>query len=148
MRYVGWDESNPAVQRLYSPNTVKLISKKVTELTRGVDPQNRAIIVPDNRICEVLDGIYANYRPSVGDIHTRYILPNNGQQDQIASVIDQAIEIIVGNVRNSIGMERQNEKLSAWVQLYGDFNQHGLRQYPPIKLRERRPSTMQFFQNY
>jgi hypothetical protein len=148
MRYVGWDESNPAVQSLYSKETIKLISKKVTELTRGVDPENRPILVPDNRICEVLDGIYSNYRPNVGDIYTRYILPNNAQQDQVASVIDQAIEIIVGNIRNQIGMERNNEKLTAWIQLYGDFNTGGLRQHAPIKIREKRPSTMQFFQNY
>lgn len=148
MRYVGWTESNPAVQRYYSPQTVKMISKKVTELTRGVDPQNRAIIVPDNRICEVLDAIYADYRPSVGDIHTRYILPANSQQDQVASMIDQTIEIITSNIRNQIGMERGNEKLTAWVQLMGDFSTNGLRQYPPIKIRERRPSTMQFNMNY
>jgi hypothetical protein len=42
MRYVGWTESNPAVQRYYSPQTVKMISKKVTELTRGVDPQKQS----------------------------------------------------------------------------------------------------------
>ena len=148
IRYAGWDETNPAVKRLYSPETIKLISRKVTELTLGVDPKNRPILVPDNRICEVLDGIYSNYRPTVGDIHTRYILPNNAQQDQIASVIDQTIEMIVSNIRNQIGMEGQNQKLSAWIQLYGDFNAGGLRQFPPIKLKEKRASTMQFNMNY
>jgi hypothetical protein len=148
MRYVGWDDTSPAVMKLYSPEIVKLISRKVTELTRGIDPQNRPILVPDNRICEVIDGIYSNYRPSVGDIHTRYIIPSNSQQDQIASVIDQTIEIIVSNIRNQLIMEQTNEKLSAWVQVMGDFSPHGLRQFAPIKIREKRPSTMQFFSNY
>jgi len=148
MRYAGWDETNPAVRQIFSPETIRMISKKVTELTLGVDPKNRPILVPDNRICEVLDGIYSNYRPSVGDIHTRYIISSNAQQDQIASVIDQTIEMIVSNIRNQLGMENNNQKLSAWVQLYGDFNTAGLRQFAPIKIKEKRPSTFQFHMNY
>jgi len=148
MRYAGWDETNPAVRYLFSPETIRMISKKITQLTLGVDPKNRPILVPDNRICEVLDGIYSNYRPNVGDIHTRYIISSNAQQDQIASVIDQTIEMIVSNIRNQIGMETNNQKLSAWVQLYGDFNTAGLRQFAPIKIKEKRPSTFQFHMNY
>jgi hypothetical protein len=148
MRYAGWDETNPAVRYLFSPETVRMISNKITQLTMGVDKQNRPILVPDNRICEVLDGIYSNYRPNVGDIHTRYIISSNAQEDQIASVIDQTIEMIVSNVRNQIGMENYNSTLTPWVQLYGDFNSAGLRQFAPIKIKEKRPSTFQFHMNY
>ena len=45
-------------------------------------------------------------------------------------------------------MEQQNEKLSPWVQVYGDFSEHQLRSHPPIKILEKRPSTMQFNMNY
>jgi len=148
MRFVGWEESNPQLQKYYSPEMVRKISKKVTELTMGVDKYNRPIIIPDSSICEALDAVYSNYRPSVGDIFTRYNVPSESPQDQLASLIDQTVEIIVANIRNSTGMEQQNQTLSAWVQVYGDFNTSGLRQHPPIKVKNKRPSTMQFNMNY
>ena len=41
-----------------------------------------------------------------------------------------------------------NEKLTIWTTLLGDFNEHGLRQYPPIKLRNKRPDPMLFHMRY
>jgi hypothetical protein len=148
MRYVGWQESNASVSKYYSPDTVKLISRKVSELTRGVDPKGRKIVVPDKNICSVLDAIYVQNTPAVGDIFTRYIIPNNEQENLVQSMIDQTIEIIVDSIKGNMGMEQANEKLSAWVQVLGDFNTHGLRQHAPIKTLENRPSVMQFNMNY
>lgn len=148
LRYAGWSESNPCIKILFSPETVNLISKKVTELTIGVDEKNRKIVVPNYIICSVLDANYRNYRAPVGDIHSRYIIPNTDQGSMVQSIIDQTIEVITNNIRNQLGMEQANRKLSAWVQVYGDFNTHGLRQFPPIKVLERRPAVMQFNMNY
>ncbi len=148
IRHVGWDESNPGIQQLYSQDTIKTISKKVTELTRGVDKLNRPIVVPDIRICEVIDGVYQNFRTTTGDIFSRYVIPNDQQGNTIQNIIDQTIEVITNHIRNEIGIEQQNQTLTAWVQVYGDFNSSGLRQYPPIKVKERRPNTMQFNMNY
>lgn len=148
LRYVGWSQDNECIKKFYSKPTVKLISKKVSELTKGVDPLNRTIVVPDYRICEVMDGVLQGYRPAIGDIFTRYIIPNNEQTDVLQSLIDQTIEIIVSNIKNNLGMEQENSKLSAWVQVYGDFNPHNLRQHSIIKTRERKPATMQFHMNY
>lgn len=148
LRYVGWDESNVCISSFFSPQTVALISKKVTQLTMGVDEKNRPIIVPDERICEVMDGVYQGFRPSIGDIYTRYIIPNDEQEDAVQSMIDQTIEIIVSNIRNSLGIEQSNQKLTAWVQVYGDFNQSGLRYHPILTTREKKPATMQFNMNY
>lgn len=147
-RYVGWDENNECFRKYYSKQTINTISKKVTELTHGVDPKNRKIIVPDERIAEVMDGVYQNFRPATGDIFTRYIVPNDQQANMVQSLIDQTIEIITNHIRNELEMEQNNQTLSAWVQVYGDFNTKGLRQVPPIKTRERRPAVMQFHMNY
>ena len=35
-RFVGWRDSD-SIKKYFSPNTVKMISKKVTELLQGVD---------------------------------------------------------------------------------------------------------------
>ena len=148
LRYPGWSEGNLCIRELFSPETIQLISRKVTELTRGVDSKNRKIIVPDARICEVIDGIYQAFRPPTGDIFSRYIIPNNEQANMVQSIIDQSIEVIVSNIRGQLGMEQQNQTLSAWVTVMGDFNASGLRQFPPIKVQGKRPSTMQFNMNY
>jgi hypothetical protein len=148
LRHVGWGENNECIRKYYSPETVKLISRKVTQLTMGVNPEGRPIVVPNYRICEVMDGVYQGYRPPTGDIYSRYIVPNENQPSMVQSLIDQTIEIIVSNIRNNLGMEQHNQTLSAWVQVYGDFNTHGLRQHSVIKVQEKRPSTMQFNMNY
>ena len=148
LRHVGWGENNECFKKYFSPETVRTISKKVTELTLGIDPQNRPIIVPDARICEVMDGIYQNFRPPTGDIFSRYIVPNDQQANMVQSMIDQAIEVITDHIRNELGIEEANRKLSIWNTVYGDFNSHNLTQVPPIKVRAKRPAVMQFHMNY
>lgn len=148
LRYAGWSEDNYCIKKYFSKDTVRLISKKVTELTKGVDPKNRSIIVPDENICKVMDGVFQGFRPAIGDIFTRYIIPNDEQTDLVQSMIDQTIEIITNHIRGNIGIDENNFKLSAWVQVYGDFNPHNLTQTPPIKILGKRPATMQFNMNY
>lgn len=148
LRYVGWSENNACMRKFFSLPTVKLISKRVTELTRGVDKKNRPIIVPDVRICEVMNSVYWNFRPPTGDIFTRYIIPNDEQPNMVQSMIDQTIELITSFIRNQLEMEQNNQTLSAWVQVYGDFNTAGLRQHGPIKTQEKKPNTMEFNMNY
>jgi hypothetical protein len=125
-----------------------MISKKITQLTKGVDQYNRDLIVPDEIICDVIDGVYSKYKPNVGDIFTRYQIESDAPDTIIQNIIDQTIEIITYGLRNQYGMENANYKLSAWVQILGDFNTNGLRAHPIIKTQEKRPSTMQFFENY
>lgn len=146
-RLAGWAEGD-VEKSFFNMGVVRLISKKVSELTKGVDQNNRTIVVPDERIAEVMNGVYVKYEAPIGDIYSRFIIPTTEQQDMVINLIDQTIEIIVNNIVNQLGMEQQNNTLSAWVQVYGDFNTSGLRQHPPIKVRQKRPSTMQFNMNY
>ena len=149
-RHVGWksDDLNSCITGFYSIETVNLISKKITELTKGVDKQNRSIIVPNQRIAEVMDGVYRNFRPPTSDIFSRYNIENNEQTNIVQSLIDQTIEIITSNIKNQLGMEQNNQTLSAWVQVYGNFNPHNLTQHAPIKIKEKRIPSMQFNMNY
>lgn len=148
IRHVGWGEDNPCIKKYFSTETVKLISRKVTELTRGVDEKNRLIVVPDIRICEVMDSVYQAFRPHTGDIYSRYIVSNNEQWNMVQSMIDQTIEIITSTIRNDLGMQQANQKLSTWVQVLGDFNQWGLRSHDVIKTQQKRPTPMMFNMNY
>lgn len=148
LRYVGWDENNKSAKLFFSQRVINIISKKVSELTKGVDKDNRTIIVPDEHIAKIMDSVFLNFQPPVGDIYSRYVVPNYEQQDRVQSLIDQTIELIVSDIRNNYGIDEANEQLTAWIQVYGDFNKGGLLQHPPIKILENRPAVMQFNMNY
>lgn len=148
MRYVGWRESNDCVRKYFCNATVELISRKITQLLQGVDPKGRPIIVPVATITNIMSSVWYNFKPQTGDIYTRYIIPNQQQQSDVQNMIDQVIEIITTQVRTELGMIECNSKLSAWVQVYGTFNNWGLTQTPPIKLLHKRPDPLQFNMNY
>lgn len=149
IKHVGYKENNSCIKKYFDDSTVRTISHKVTELLQGVDPQNRPIIVPNNTIYSVMNDIYDSYRPPTGDIFSRYIVPSGtSSESYVQNMIDQVIEVITSDVRNNIGMEEYNKTLSIWTTVYGDFSEHGLRQHPPIKTRNKRPAPFQFMMNY
>ena len=63
-------------------------------------------------------------------------------------MIDQVIEIIVSDVKTNYETELNNSKLSAWTTVLGDYNDNQLRSYPPIKVLNKHPQYMAFFENY
>ena len=152
-RYVGWEQSivdNDCYKELFNPKTIQMISKKVSDLTEGVDQYGRRIKVPDSTICGVLSSCYNNNRPQVGDIYSRYI--QSGIEDvrnDVRDIIDRCTEIIVSDIKNTFDTIKCNNSLSIWNTLYGDgVNKVGLRQTPKIYTRERYPQRMFFFENY
>jgi hypothetical protein len=127
------------------------VSKTVTKILKGTLP-NQDIIIADHVICDVLSNIYQNYIPQVGDIYSRYIIPLDGQSgcDWMGNIIQQAIQVMVSNVKNTYDMERQNKDLTIWTTVLGDSNKHGLRSHAPIKIRKRNTNNrgMVSFMNY
>lgn len=148
MRYVGWRINNACAAKYFSPPTVKLISQKITQLLQGVDPKGRPIVVPAQTICNIMSNVWYNFRPEIGDIYSRYIIPTNQQQSKVQNMIDQVIEIITSQVRTELGMIECNSKLTKWTTVLGTFNEHGLTQVPPIKVLHKRPNPMEFNMNY
>ena len=148
-RRYGAYASQDNVKEFFSKETVDFISRRITELTMGVDPENRPIIVSNQNIIGIMNHVKKYFRPNTGDIHTRYLISAYDKgKDYITSMIEQVIEIITSDVRNSLEMEENNRKLTIWTTVYGDFNEHGLRQYSQIKTRERRPTPFQFHMKY
>lgn len=149
IKHVGYSENNDCIKKYFAPNTIKLISYKITQLLEGVDEQNRPIIVPNKTIIGVMNDIYESYRPETGDIYSRYVVPSGTTSESyVQNMIDQVIEIITSDVRNNLEMEENNKKLSIWTTVYGDFNEHGLQQHPQIKIRNKRPTPLMFNMNY
>jgi len=156
IRFVGWDQTingpcSEMYKRLFSQETINIISSKVTELLWGLNLTNRPIKVTDRVISHVLSSVYQNPKSKIGDIYTRYIIQQSGTNDPGSSdqtVIDETINIIVDHIRNEYETIKNNESLTIWNSVYGDFNSQGLRQHPPIKVREKRPQPMMFNMNY
>ena len=148
IRHVGYQENNPCIKKYFSDNTVKIISKKVTQLLMGVNPENRPIIVTDNIIGHVMSQIYESYRPPTGDIYGRYNIPTGEPDNYVQSMIDQVIEVITSDVRNNLEIEENNKKLTIWTTVLGDFSEHGLRSHDIIKVRNKRPAPFQFHMKY
>ena len=148
-KYVGYQDTNPCIEKFFNKQTVNTISKKITQLLMGVHPENRPIIVPDKTIYHVMDNIYYSYRPPTGDIYGRYNVPTGTTtRSYVQDMIDQVIEVIVSDVKISYETDANNAKLSVWTTVLGNFNDHGLRSHPIIKTLLKRPAPFQFNMNY
>jgi hypothetical protein len=147
IKHVGYVETRP-MAKYYSKQNIDRISAKISQLLQGVDPQNRKIVVPNKTICSIMSSVYSNFRPETGGIYSRYTIPTNGDPGYVQKMTDQVINIITTDVKNNLGMEEANSKLSIWTTVLGDFNPHQLRSHAPIKIREKRPQPMMFFSNY
>jgi hypothetical protein len=135
---------------LWEKGTIDYISKKLSELLRGVDPDGKRIVITDNVIANVISTQYRGLVPQVGDIYSRYQV--NGQQElnrnDVQEIIDRTIQVIYDYVKNEIEMQVNNSKLTIWTTILGDFNKEGLRQFTTIKTRKRKPDPMLFNMNY
>lgn len=150
---VGWDitkEDNEKYAFVFSQANIDYLSATISDALRGVDPQNRKIIIPDDKICNVLSTVYKyGTRCNVGDIYTRYNVGTISTRNDIKEINNQTINIIVSSIRDEIEMTENNKKLSVWDSaLLGDFNRQGLRAHAPIKIRKRMPQRMMFNMNY
>ena len=144
-KHVGYRDNNVAAATFFSQATVDFISQKVTDHLKCIYPAG--IIVPCPRIVNVMNDVYEAFRPSTGDIYTRYSIPTN-DKGYVQDLIDQTIKIITSDVKNTLLTEQRNSKLSIWSSLYGTFNPYGLRQHPPVKVLNKRPRTGLFNMNY
>ena len=147
MTHVGYEDSGfQGIQGYFSDDTIYFIQQKVTELLKCDYPQG--VLVPCQRIREVMNSIYRNYQPAVGDIYTRFnITGNQSSFNMVNDMINQTVTVIVTDVQNNLGMENNNAKLDKWDSVLGDGNRFGMRAYSKPKLNEKRP-PMLFNMNY
>jgi hypothetical protein len=87
-------------------------------------------------------------RTDIGAIYSKDTIPNIEERNDIRNFINQTITIVVSAIRDEIEMTENNKKLSIWDTVLGDFYSQGLRQHPPIKLRNKHPQYMAFNMNY
>lgn len=150
-QFIGWEQQvswNPYLNKLFSKETIKTIQQKVSEYLEGLDDQGRKIVPTDRVVENALYGVFNNNRPQTGDIYGKYTVVNDNSRDDYSYVVDQTISLLVRGIRDEIEMRQNNSKLTIWTTLMGDFNEHGLRQYAPIKVKNKRPDTFLFHMRY
>ena len=143
-RNVGFTTDNQTFEEMFSDKTVAWMSAEITERLRGVSPDGRDIVVPDDTILSVMNNVYITYRPQTGDIYSRYTISQLEERTDADHIITETIEIIVDQVSTEMEVAANNYKLDIWDSvLLGDgISRHGLRQYAPLKMRENRPTPM------
>jgi len=150
-RNVGWGVSiqdRPEYKSLFTQEHLLKMQYKITQLLEGVDKYKRPIIVPLETIASVMNEVVYNNSPIVGDIYSRYILPDiEASRNDFRDVVDRTIEIIVSNIKNEYLMIECNQKLTVWNSLLGDFNKQGIRAHSNIKIRNNGPARFQFNMN-
>jgi len=145
--HVGYEDSGfDGIRGYFSDDTLFFIQQKVTELLRGEFPQG--VIVPCQRIREVMNAVFRNYQPPTGDIYSRYTIAGNSPYfNMVNDMINQVVNIIVTDVQNNLGIENNNNKLDIWDSILGDGNRFGMRGYSTPKINNKRP-PMLFNMNY
>ena len=150
-QYVGWDSVaswNSLTNRLFSKRTMNVIREKTSEYLVGVDPLGRKIIPSDNVMVNALYSVFRDHIPQTGDIYGRYSIRDDLTRNDYSYIVDKTISLLVNGIRTDLEMQEQNEKLTIWTTVLGEFNEHGLRSTPPIKLRHKRPDPILFHMKY
>ena len=137
-KYVGsLTDDSIVVKEFFSKKTVDYISKQCTLQLKGVDEEGRDIVIPDNRILEVMNTVQQSYNFATG-----FDAPQLTPQTYFDNMVKQTIERIVYDVSNTLQIEQCNMKKTIWTTVLGDFNKEKLQGHSQIKIRHKHPTFM------
>lgn len=156
LRHVGYSDFNNNTsyyknddkfyQHFFSKENIEKIQNEISKNLK--DTKGNPIIVSINVITGVMSNIYENFTPETGDIYNRYNIPNKNTVNYISQMNSQVITVIINYINNENEIINNNKKLTVWTTVLGEFNKEGLRSHSKIKLREKRPMSMQFNMKY
>lgn len=115
-RYFAWS-SGDRYNALMSNQSVEFMSKLITNGLKGVHPEGKNIIVPEDTIRSVADSIYETSVQSA-DVMQKMV-----------------INYIIGTIKNEYQTIENNNKLDIWVTKYDV--ESGLQQFNGIKLNNK-----------
>ncbi len=96
-KYEGRDRYNS----IFSKQTVEHISREITKRLKGVHPQNKNIIVPNDTILSVIDSVHMKTSNASLDV-----------------MIEMVINYVVNQIKIEYETTEKNNKLSVWVSNY------------------------------
>jgi hypothetical protein len=116
-RYARYD-GRDRYQSLFSRPTIDTISREITIRLKGVHPEGKNIIVPNETILSVMEAV-----------HTK---TNNAELDVM---IEMVINYIVNQIRVEYETTQKNNKLSIWTTNY--TLDTGMQRFDGIKLNNK-----------
>jgi hypothetical protein len=115
-RYFAWSAGD-RYNTLMSNQSIQFMSKLITNGLKGVHPEGKNIIVPEDTIRSVADSIYETSVQSA-DVMQKMV-----------------INYIIGTIKNEYQTIENNNKLDIWVTKY-DI-ESGLQQFNGVKLNNK-----------
>lgn len=148
-KYVLYDQSlTPTLKYLFSDKNIELVQSKLYELLKCMRKDGRPVIVTKRVIADALSEIQENMSPQLADIYSVFNIPQDQLRDDILKINNMTIEFIYTQLKTEYEMEENNKNLTVWTTLYGDFNEHGLRQYSQLRLNHKPINKFRFNMNY
>lgn len=145
--YVGYGNPNQCGYRyLFTEENICNVQAEVTKQLQCILKKN--IVVVKEQIIQLLSTLLENNSPIIGDIYTRFIIPSPEPRNDVLSINEQAVNIMVAQISEEYRMKAYNESLTIWTTNYGDFNKHGLRRHDIIKVKQNDVKRGQFNMRY
>jgi hypothetical protein len=148
LRNVLWSSSNIDQEQyplVFSDINLTNIQNQILKITR--EKIGTGYLVPKDKIVFVLSSLYENLTTTTGDPITRENVPYNSEA-RSDKVTLTTINFIVTHILNEVRQKTCNENLTVWTTVLGEGNSHNLRSHSHIKVREQRPTPLQFHLNY
>jgi hypothetical protein len=145
---VGWDrinETNDGYRMFFSQENMDHLSQAIS--ARLLEAGMRMVVTP-RVIGGVMSDILRTHTPQMGDIYTRYTIPQEAPRNDLANLNERVINTIVSTIINEEDARKWNESLTVWDTVYGDFNRHGLRAHSIIRKKDKDILKGQFNLNY
>ena len=142
---VGWDPVDSGYRIYFSRDNIRNISEAITRILRQA---GHSIVVTDQVIGGVMSDVMRNNDPVIGDIYTRYVIPNTTARDDVGQMNQRVINTIVNTILDEYETTKINQSLSVWTNVLGDFNTHGLRAHPILRTKENDYIKGVFMENY
>ena len=135
-RHVGWEQYK-GFNNIFSQKNIDYISHQITKKLKGYSIDGKDIVVSDRSISQVMSSVYQDRKPKFGDIYTVFQIPENEVISIEDYIILRTIFIITNELMTEYEIVKQNQKLSIWNTVLGDFNENGLRSHDKIKIKHR-----------
>ena len=146
---VGWEQTansaGAGYKYFFSAENMGFISSEITQRLR---PFGLNVRVTDEVIGGVMSDIIRSQNPRIGDIYTRYTIPQEEPRNDAKSMTEQTINVIFNQIIGEHQQEICNSKLSIWSNLLGDFSTFGIRGHSVIKKKNNDHIKGVFMQNY
>jgi len=147
-KYVGWAHS--AIQQSgYNAYFSEANIQALQDTIHSILKQQGYNVIPSKKVVQDVMSTVLNYNtPVIGNIYTVFTIPETTARDDVANMNQRVVNIIASNIINEYDTIRNNEQLSAWVNVKGSFNKWGLRSHSIIRKRENDYAKGFFNMNY